>query len=192
MHFYFVCDERYWNLKLTNFSEKRPKYRVPTVISATGEKVKWVKLNVILTKTEAVLAPGYFSHHLGSGVQEQASCQQSTQQSKRYFLYKNEFIKVHFFNYFSKKLFKSIILWFISLTRWNCWAVLCIYYIHFLYLYSKHLEICYSIMILTLSSWLHPVEVWLLSTLGFNGFFISKVLYSKFEMFPLYDSIEEG
>ena len=31
MHLYLVCEERYCNLKLTNFSEKRPKYRAPTV-----------------------------------------------------------------------------------------------------------------------------------------------------------------
>ena len=116
MHLYLVCDERYWNLKLTNFSEKRPKYRAPIVISATGEKVKWVKLNVILTKTEAVLAPGYFSHHLGSGVQEQASCQQSTQQSKRYFLYKNEFIKVHFLIILAKNYLKVL---FFDLYPWQ-------------------------------------------------------------------------
>ena len=67
-----------------------------------------MKLNVILTKTEAVLAPGYFSHHLGSGVQEQASCQQSTQQSKRYFLYKNEFIKVHFLIILAKNYLKVL------------------------------------------------------------------------------------
>ena len=134
MHLYLVCDERYWNLKLTNFSEKRPKYRAPIVISATGEKVKWVKLNVILTKTEAVLAPGYFSHHLGSGVQEQASCQQSTQQSKRYFLYKNEFIKDHFLIILAKNYLKVL---FFDLYPWQGGTVeLCCVSITFIFCIS--------------------------------------------------------